>query len=159
MKNIVISISVLFSVCVHAQTIERQILNTAGGVMTASGVMLRTNIGEPIIGKTGTNTLLLSQGFYTGGFDYISVSVPDAPQKISIDIYPNPTKAELFFRGDISKANSVEVMNMFGQVLFVAPLTLNNIKLDQLPAGIFFVNLFDQNHQRISSIRFVKIRL
>lgn len=46
-----------------AQSIQRQVINSAGGTFTNGGITLTTNIGEAVIGTISNNGITLRQGF------------------------------------------------------------------------------------------------
>lgn len=141
-----------------AQSMERKIINSNGSVMTASGITMKTSLGEPVVGKKGTTTSMISQGFYTGSFVYVVNGIPNSPNN-SISIFPNPASDRIYFNGNINAVNSAEVFNTFGMKIFSGTINSNSIELSQLAAGIYFINLLDTNHKIISSSKFIKISL
>ena len=46
-----------------AQSIQRQVINSAGGTFTNGGITLTSNIGEAVIGTISNNGITLRQGF------------------------------------------------------------------------------------------------
>ena len=142
-----------------AQTIERKIINSGGNTFSNSGIVMKTSIGEPLIGKRGTTTTMLSQGFYTGAFEYIFSSVTVPEQKITIGLYPNPADNIIFLKGDLTQVERVEIFNSLGLKIMSEQLTSDNIDLKNISAGIYFIHLLCRNHEIISSSKFIKARL
>jgi len=57
-------------------------------------------------------------------------------------VYPNPTMGELFVQSSKSKAQGVEIFDIYGRKVLEPPLTvLHSYDLTVLQAGIYFINL------------------
>ncbi len=151
-------VTVSFSKC-FAQTIERKIINSGGNTFSNSGIVMKTSVGEPLIGKKGNTTTMLAQGFYTGAFQYVFSSVTVPEQKIVIGLYPNPTDNIIFLKGDLTKVKTVEIFNSLGLKIISEQLTSDHIDLPNISAGIYFIHLLGGNHEIISSSKFIKARL
>ncbi|HET8803772.1 MAG TPA: T9SS type A sorting domain-containing protein, partial [Aequorivita sp.] len=70
-------------------------------------------------------------------------------QKNKFQIYPNPTKNELYLRATNTTANlKVKIFNAAGKLLNTQILELENqssIAISQLATGIYFLNIQDEN--------------
>ena len=142
-----------------AQTIERKIINSGGSTFSNSGTVMKTSIGEPVVGKKGNTNTMLSQGFYTGAFEYIFSAVTVPEQKVVIGLYPNPADNIIFLKGDLTKIETVEIFNSLGLKIMREQLSSDNIDLKNISAGIYFIHLLGGNHEIISSSKFIKARL
>lgn len=68
-----------------------------------------------------------------------------------IDIYPNPTKGEIYF----SQYTHVKMINVTGQVI-ISQSNINRLDISAIPAGIYFLMLSDDKGQLLQSSKIVK---
>ena len=96
MKKIFITAAVcIISTYLHAQTIERQVIGSAGGYSTATGIQVSSSTGEAVIATGTSGSIVLTQGFEQP--DSVGTN---AVQNISINnatlkVYPNPTQGSV----------------------------------------------------------------
>ena len=76
-------------------------------------------------------------------------------QATPIIIYPNPAKDQLYIRNDLDYSNLV-ITDLAGKVILKKSISkgLNNIQIDQLPAGSYFIRLSGGN--KPETLKFVK---
>lgn len=159
-KKYLLALAVILSLSKgNAQTIERQIINSMGTMLSSSGLSMKTSIGEPVVGKIGNGHTMLSQGFYTGSYEIIFSSSPMIQQNTNITLYPNPADNIIFLEGDLSKIFSVEIFNSLGMKIFSEQLNSSQIDLKNIAAGIYILQLRGANHEIISSTKFIKAQL
>ena len=72
-----------------AQSIERQVIATAGGSFSAGGTQLTTTVGEAVIDDGAAGTVELTQGFLQGTTG-TATATRDAPAELAYTIHPNP---------------------------------------------------------------------
>ncbi|MEO6813604.1 MAG: T9SS type A sorting domain-containing protein [Ginsengibacter sp.] len=73
----------------------------------------------------------------------------------SITIYPNPAKDHLYIRNDLNYRNLM-MTDLAGKVILKKSIStgLNNIQIDQIPAGSYFIRLSDGD--KTETLKFVK---
>lgn len=94
-KSLVFTLAVMcFGLGLQAQSLERQVIGSAGGFEVENGYSLSFTVGEPVVETAISGTLVLTQGFQQP--DDISVGINDVA-KIKMDylIFPNPTIDQL----------------------------------------------------------------
>ncbi|MEY2997458.1 MAG: hypothetical protein RIQ82_838, partial [Bacteroidota bacterium] len=69
-------------------------------------------------------------------------------------IYPNPSSDQLQIKGAFQNRLDYRISNNLGQVLLegVVKGEANSIDINSLPAGIYFIALFDRTSQQIQRI-------
>jgi hypothetical protein len=70
-------------------------------------------------------------------------------------IYPSPAKNHLYIRNDLNYRNVV-ITDFVGKVILTKSIAngLNNIQIDQIPAGSYFIRLSDA--YKTETLKFVK---
>jgi hypothetical protein len=141
----------------QAQTLKKQIINCDGNATNANSITLRSSVGEPVVGKVGNKTMMLSQGFYTGSFQVINTAVNElANNNSSFSFYPNPTFDVVNFNNENLQATFIEVNNLLGQQIISQSISINQINLATLKAGIYFIKLFNNQHQLLTVSKIIK---
>lgn len=98
-----------FAVASNAQSIERQVIGSAGGYDEANGISVSYTVGEPVVETAITGSVILTQGFQQP--DDISTGINE-PVKINVEytVYPNPTDDHLFVEMKADKEANVMLM-------------------------------------------------
>ncbi|MGB3079672.1 MAG: T9SS type A sorting domain-containing protein, partial [Saprospiraceae bacterium] len=138
----------------YAQTIERQVMSSAGETMSRGDFKLDFTIGETVA-QTFTNGNQLSQGFQQVWLMTTAVSDPKSDWNISL--YPNPTVGLLNIESeDPLKARIVDVL---GKAVLEAHTESGHGHLDltSLPTGTYFLMLNHESKADVKSYRIVKI--
>lgn len=105
-------------------------------------------LGAPLVDYDG---IARPQGlqFDLGAYEYLGASgTKNAPEKIKIDIYPNPSSGKLKLAfGDLEGAQvfHIAIVNTLGTLIFVDENTVAQnpfeINLSAFPKGIYFIHL------------------
>ena len=96
----------------------------------------------------------LSDALVNGGSSYAcGIQLEGTSQltqdpKLEFDISPNPTKAEIMFKGlgELSQVNC-KIMNATGQIVLDQPIQTNTVSVAHLSAGIYFIVLETENSE------------
>jgi uncharacterized delta-60 repeat protein len=79
--------------------------------------------------------------FHVSGAGVIRIDEP------MLNLYPNPTLGELFIRTSGLQNSSIQISNVFGDVVLVAPLNEPQIRIDvsHLSTGVYHALVFDHS--------------
>ncbi len=89
-------------------------------------------------------------------YEYTS-SVSNASSITSeITLYPNPTQDVLNINTDIEGSLKARIYNTTGQLVYDQDNIYESIDLNQLPHGLYIINLYNQSNKRIHSQRILK---
>ncbi len=72
----------------------------------------------------------------------------------AIRVFPNPASNQISFTEDISTFSAVRLVNNFGQV--VRTLTTNQVDVRALPAGLYYLQFFQEEEVRVEKVTIVK---
>lgn len=77
-----------------------------------------------------------------------------APPKLSLEVYPNPTQQELFITSDDVKEEIVnyKIVNQFGQLVLAGLVGSKNtsIKMEKLPVGSYWIVFEDSTKRKVA---------
>tara|TARA_R110000868_G_scaffold205702_1_gene454265 strand:- start:482 stop:865 length:384 start_codon:yes stop_codon:yes gene_type:complete len=82
-------VSIGFMVSASAQSINKQVIATAGNTTSNATHQLTSTLGEPVIGLKST-TVSINQGFLAGATNNTTLSVEELVDEPTVSIYPNP---------------------------------------------------------------------
>ncbi len=155
----------LFGITVHAQHLERQIINTLGKTYNASGIVLQTSVGEPIVGQLMNDSVtILSQGFFTGFTKINRPVVTDPPTPVQpipdeFSIYPNPVNNFFFVRGHVELLKEVQLYDLAGHRIFKQQINLTGIiQVQNLPSGFYIAELINKANEAIKVFKIIKLK-
>jgi len=69
-----------------------------------------------------------------------------------LNVYPNPIKDVAFIKGNLKRANLLNIMNLEGKVVFEKTNITSTIDLSQLSNGIYFAQLIGENDIQVQRI-------
>ncbi len=151
----------------RGQSIERQLIGTAGTTYSAGNYFLCYSLGEAVVTPSPsstflplTNAFLLSIGFQQ---PYIAPTGKILYSNIWVSAYPNPTTGwvRLTITGDNNQPNVVIIYNSLGQKVAQPGFNFinGNIDLDlsALPAGVYTIAVSEKVVPRTVSIQILKI--
>lgn len=129
-----------------AQSIERQVVASAGGSFTASGSQLTLTVGEAVIDDGASGTIELTQGFLQG-MATASTDVRDMEATLAYTIHPNPATTRVAVSledaGALSDDVRIEVVDATGRTVRSRSVTTARTDIDVrgLDAGTYTVVL------------------
>jgi hypothetical protein len=154
-KIILVTLFLMVSVLVHAQTLKKEIIANAGASFTSSEVGLFWTIGEPMI-ATYSNTVDLFEGFHTPEDD-INTSTQKLADTITLSLFPNPNNGvfEIELKGNQMPVH-YEIINTSGVQMLQGQFTQNvwSFDMENIPSGVYYLSL--KNNSISESISFVK---
>lgn len=124
--------------------------------ITVIGIGSATSM--PIFGGTGGRTPFSASDTLLCSGSLLVTSIKHNERNTSFKIYPNPTSSEVTVISDADEFESVELVNGFGQILFVNESKQSKIIIDMslYKEGIYFIQIKDKNGT-ISSKKLIKL--
>lgn len=153
----------LLSAGAHAQTLERQVIGSAGGSYSGSSFAADHTTGEAITATGSSGSFVLTQGFHqlqAGG-----TAISEKGLLVNFSLYPNPASdvVTLSLQAATPFALRTSMTNIAGQIIYADPAAEKitqryerQVPVHGLAAGIYFINLYDEASSLLQSIRFVK---
>jgi hypothetical protein len=146
LKRIAMLSSLLAMISVNAmsQTLERQVLASAGNVSTVSNLEISYTIGEAVITTATTADIILTQGFQQPYF----VVIPDDALFPWLVFYPNPTNGDAIARFILDQPNriTITVTNAIGQQVMLESVNYTRGEMQyvlpssRLLPGVYFIS-------------------
>jgi hypothetical protein len=167
MKNVFLfGLAILgFGFVSQAQSLDRQVIGSAGGYEEQGGYSLSFTVGEPVVETAITGTLVLTQGFQQP--DDVTVGINDVV-KINMDyfIFPNPTVNQLTVQLSADKIVEVSISlhDMLGRELtdlnrkvLVDGVTNQQYDLTNLAAANYMLILSDKDGNLLGQFKIQKL--
>lgn len=164
MRLLILITIILTPVIVYSQTVERQVIASAGNFASAGGYSHSYTVGETVVFTGTSSTLKITQGFQQP--DQISVGIDEAELGYAVNAFPNPTRGEVIL--DISAEYpvnlNIDLFNMQGKQ-FPLPQRLANVSgnhrhsidLTNMASGSYFIRITDQEGKTNNSIQIQKV--
>lgn len=149
----------------QAQSLERQVIGSAGGYEEEAGYSLSFTVGEPVVETAISGSLVLTQGFQQP--DNISVGINDVV-KVKMDylIFPNPTidKLTVQLTADHSVEVTISLHDMLGRKfdqldrkVLVDGVTQQQYDLSSLAAANYMLVLTDKAGNQLGQFKIQKL--
>ena len=158
MKHIKIKLSVLLLGI--GMTVQAQQATTAsGGDASGSGGTAAFSVGQVVYTANTNASGTVSQGVQQA-FEIFTLSIKETELNISLKAFPNPTLDNLTLQISDYKNEklSYQLYDIQGRLLnngqIVAQQT--NIEMTSLPTAIYFINVVNQENQKVQSFKIVK---
>lgn len=163
MRTILIT---LFSIALfgvaNGQSIERQVIGSAGVAVISSDVILDMTIGESVTTSKLNPSVSLSQGFQQGFTGEVSASIELLDLNTSISVFPNPAISYLNIRSDLNKQGismlNYDIISAQGQIVSKGEINASTATIDinNFASGGYVLKLYDRQTGFVRNIRFVK---
>jgi hypothetical protein len=158
MKHIKIKLSLLLLGI--GMTVQAQQATTAsGGDASGSGGTAAFSIGQVVYTANTNASGTVSQGVLQA-YEIFTLGIKETELNISLKAFPNPTLNNLTLQiSDYkNKKLSYQLYDIQGRLLnngqIVAQQT--NIEMTSLPTAIYFINVVNQQNQKVQSFKIVK---
>ena len=158
MKHIKIKLSVLLLGI--GMTVQAQQATTAsGGDASGSGGTAAFSVGQVVYTANTNASGTLSQGVQQA-YEIFTLSIKETELNISLKAFPNPTLNNLTLQISDYKNEklSYQLYDIQGRLLnngqIVAQQT--NIEMTSLPTAIYFINVVNQENQKVQSFKIIK---
>jgi hypothetical protein len=156
-RSIFILFSMLSALLLNAQPVQ-EVISTAGGYNTNSGISLSWTLGETIIPtfKSQDGTFILTHGFQQKLLVTAVEETIDAHLKIKV--FPNPVVESVNIQLDASadEEMDVDIVDSQGKLVktdTIEPaMTEKAINLQDMPAGVYFLRLTHGKHVNIYKV-------
>lgn len=145
-RSILIFLSLLLAVSASSQY-KQDVIASAGGFNTATGISISWTLGETIIPTftSGDGTLILTHGFQQ---QLIVTTVEENLETmVTVTVFPNPASDNVNIRFDEAIDDEVKliIVNSNGKpvksVIIEATTIEKQINLQDIPAGIYYLRL------------------
>lgn len=175
MKKIIISIAI--TVCsaqlVIAQSIQRNVIASAGNIATAGTVTLSSTVGETFTSKLSSANNSITQGFQQGNIIVARMSesepeeqnpnsrITDNAATFHFNVYPNPATDYVNVR--INQTSFLKFKMMLvdetGKLIRNVELTDSETQIDftQLAAGKYFITVSTNDGKQKESFKIIKV--
>ncbi len=150
----------------YAQSIERNVLSSAGTTLNTGNYQLSFSVGEAMILPSPSTTAYgpFIPIMWTIGFQQPHVAKTGAILHANnwVSAYPNPTNGwvRLDIHGDNFQVNQVRVTNVLGQRVSIPPFVMVNgkvdLRFDNLSAGAYLVAVTDHRTGNTVSTTIIK---
>jgi hypothetical protein len=146
---------------IFSQSIQNEVLASAGDSYYLESVEVSWTLGESIIGSYQSGDILVSQGFHQplDGF----VEIPEQlPTVFQASVFPNPTNRYIQIELDGSSETEIfqiTLSDIMGKVLFhqtFKPGTQNAIDLDEFSGGILLLKIIRETDSSQRTFKVVK---
>jgi len=149
LKPILIASSVAFSFGVFSQSVQRQSVGTMGKSYHGSKITVQQSIGQPFQTKTHYSEGKQSRPGFIQPSQFV-IEFVKSTFKVTLDVYPNPTTAEVSFKTNENLKNlTVQVYNLAGQVIFenhIEKLRDYKLNCSDWKNGVYFIHIKDQSN-------------
>jgi hypothetical protein len=141
-------------------TVQAQQATTAsGGDASGSGGTAAFSVGQVVYTANTNASGTVSQGVQQA-YEIFTLSIKETELNISLKAFPNPTLDNLTLQISDYKNEklSYQLYDIQGRLLnngqIVAQQT--NIEMTSLPTAIYFINVVNQENQKVQSFKIVK---
>lgn len=153
-------LSILLLACTlssWAQSLDQQVISSAGSFAERANGSLSTTIGEPFIHTFSRSNGILTQGFQQPQFVVTDVSVV-ARIDIKINVYPNPT-TDIIHIQSTEKDLEYRVLDFSGRQIESGLLRENHnvVSLYSMANGVFFLEIFSDTQHKLKTYKITKI--
>lgn len=159
MKNLIITLMSVGFLNLTAQSIEKQIIGSAGGTTSAGNIILSATVGETNI-ETKTGTFTLTEGYHQGN-ENTKTSVDNFDVEISYSLYPNPStdivninlNASEFISANLIIYNAIGE-KVLGRKEISGQEIQSQFNISKLNTGIYYLNIiFNDGTIRVISFQ------
>ena len=147
-------INLFLVIPISAQSVERQVMSSAGTTYTQGEYTLDFTLGE-FMTTTQENGEELSQGFQQVWA--VVTAIGDVASEFEIKIYPNPVQ-EILNIESVEKI-SVQVFDLQGRMLMNQLVSAGTISMnvDKLSIGTYIIRMSDDMGTRVKNFKLVKV--
>jgi len=89
-------LSLLLPFAVTAQSVSNWVIASGGSISAVTVTQLEWTLGEPFVSSTTTRQGIFTEGFHQPIVEVRRVQEQDLTSDIDIQVFPNPTSAQLF---------------------------------------------------------------
>jgi hypothetical protein len=145
-----VAIALGLSLPVFSQSIERQVLASAGKEFAAANGSIEFTLGETVTQTMGD----LSNGFHQPVFSITKVS--EIPEVLGVTIFPNPTNGFIHVQfAIVQQQTKIELCDLSGKVLQVNSLNgfLQDINMSNYATGMYYLKINETQFYKIIKLQ------
>lgn len=154
-------LTVLLSTCMMlfatAQSVDKQVIASAGETLSNGTNQITSTIGEPIIGLKGS-TVTIHQGFLAGASN-ATLSVEELVASSEVKIYPNPFTdlVNISIPENQGKVTATIYSSAGKQAgIYTINNSLQSLNLEHLAQGMYLVQLHFAETNTFKSFKIIK---
>lgn len=138
MREIILISSLLASIQLSAQTVQREVYASSGETISATGISVNYTIGETFIQSGNGEGILLFAGFESGDPEEV-VTGERVLTENDLSLYPVPVQNTLTIKSEDQSWDKVEVFSVTGEMILSRKYenTSQQIDLNQLMPGVY----------------------
>ena len=143
-----------FSTLLLSQTIQPSVVNTTGGSIGDSQMLVEWSLGEMSITTIGNSSHLVTQGFLQPSLEN-QVGMEDIAIQADILAFPNPVKDYMYLSAKSIDKWQIEIYDVTGKTILNTDFQ-PKLDLQALKPGLYIVTLFDKKGLPITSFNIIK---
>lgn len=149
-------ITLIFFFIINVSLLSAQEVISSFGLSASNSIgSMDATIGEVIIATQSDGNIQVTQGFHQTNLTVLAVD--DFDKAFKVNIYPNPS-SDIFYL-EIADPTDIhyKIFSINGQLLLENNLEFrsNQIKIDQVKKGIYFLGIY-RNNQQIKTYKIIK---
>lgn len=136
------------------QSIERQLVSSAGGQLSNGSAIVTQSVGEAITGDFTSGSVTAYQGYQQA--DDLIVSIQQA-LNAGVSVFPNPFHSSITIDGNAT-FDFLKLYDMQGKLIKTVHLSQSSsIALSELATGLYHIKLFSSHSDLTSSHQIQKL--
>ena len=164
MKYLFTFFMAVVAITINAQSLERQVIGTAGGTFVGNSLLVTSTVGESVVKTFTTGTVLLTQGYQQAESN--STTIEEVEVTANYKLFPNPTVGnatlELVTKNTDADV-SIIIYTVDGKLIYSKSLTLYSdikssvqIDLSNQANGVYYINILDSKSELSEVIQLLK---
>jgi len=157
MKRQLLILFSAISLATQGQSIEPQVLATAGATYANGNTQLSWTLGEMAVATLSNGSNILTEGFHQPEVTVTGIGL--IPLDDGIRVFPVPTASQLTIELPEGLLNSLaQVVDVEGKLVYSEKLKSqnNNLTLEGLSQGVYLLSLFHQDNNSTYRIQLIK---
>jgi hypothetical protein len=137
----------------------QQVISSAGGSATGTGVQLSWTVGEPVIETFTGSSAILTQGFHQSKLTITAIDFALYPE-LELSVFPNPvsTSMRLQIKGDQFKNLSYQLYNIEGKSMLSKTIQASPeiINMEFYTSGTYLLKVFRDETVPVKTFKVIK---
>lgn len=139
---------------VFSQTIQPFVVNTTGGSIGNTEILIEWSLGEMSITTIGNSSHLVTQGFLQPNLEK-QVATEGIVIAADILAFPNPVTDYLYLSAKNSEKWQIEIFDVAGKMIIRTDFQ-PKLDLQSLKPGLYIVSLLDRKGLPLTSFKIIK---
>ena len=158
MRTLFTLLSLHVGMLMLAQSIDKSIISSAGGLLVSADISMGFTIGESAVGYL-LNSNSVDQGFWAGkGILVIPLSIEE--EHIDIVVYPNPVAEELTVFSGNSEVLAIQLFSVNAQRVFIQTSNASEVEhiidMSYLTKGVYILQLLIKGKGELKEYKIIK---